>query len=68
MIYCTICKDYFKIDHDDLWDCIVVYEEKNNQVGKTMKTWIDNLQKKDKVEYESAYSKWSKSLKSKNVQ
>ena len=41
---------------------------KNNQACKTMETWIDNLQKKDKVEHESAYSKWSKSLKSKNVQ
>ena len=37
MIYCSICKDYFKIDHEDLWDCIEVYEKKNNQVGKTMK-------------------------------
>ena len=39
------------------------YEKKNNQVGKTMKTWISNLQKKEKVEYESAFCKWSKSYK-----
>ena len=26
---------------------------KNNQACKTMETWIDNLQKKDKVEYEN---------------
>ena len=23
-----ICKDYFKEEHDDLWDCIEVYEKK----------------------------------------
>ena len=68
MIYCTICKDYFKKEQDDLWDCIEVYEKKNNQVGKTMKTWAKNLQKKIKNEDESNYSKWVKSLKSKNVQ
>ena len=68
MIYCSICKDYFKIDHEDLWDCIEVYEKKNNQVGKTMKTWAKNLQKKNKTKDESNYSKWVKSLKSKNVQ
>ena len=55
-----ICKDYFKEEHDDLWDCIVVYEKKNNEVGKTMKNYIKNLQKKEKIKYESAFSKWSK--------
>ena len=60
MIYCTICKDYFKEEHDDLWDCIVVYEKKNNQVGKTMKNYIRNLQKKEKVKYGSAFSRYSK--------
>jgi hypothetical protein len=63
MKYCTICKDYFKEEHDDLWDCIVVYEKKNNEVGKTMKNYISNLQKREKVEYESAFSKWSKDYK-----
>lgn len=48
MKYCTICKDYFKEEHDDLWDCIVVYEKKNNQVGETMKNYISNLQKREK--------------------
>ena len=62
MKYCTICKDYFKEEHDDLWDCIIVYEKKNNQVGKTMKNYISNLQKREKVEYESAFSKWAKTF------
>ena len=61
--YCTICKDYFKEEHDDLWTCIVVYEKKNNEVGKTMKNYISNLQKKEKVKYESAFSKWSREHK-----
>ena len=65
MIYCSICKDYFKIDHDDLWDCIEVYEKKNNEVGKTMKTWIKNLQKKKEIKFESDFCKWSKHFKSK---
>ena len=60
MIYCSICKDYFKIDHDDLWDCIEVYEKKNNQVGETMKTWINNLHKKNKVKKKSDFCRWSK--------
>ena len=60
MKYCTICKDYFKEEHDDLWDCIEVYEKKNNQVGKTMKTWIYNLIKKNKVKKESNFCRWSK--------
>jgi hypothetical protein len=47
MIYCTICKEHFKEEHDDLWDCIEHYEKKNNQVGKTMKNYISNLQKKE---------------------
>ena len=58
MKYCTICKDYFKEEHDDLWDCIVVYEKKNNEIDKTMKNYISNLQKREKIEYESAFSKW----------
>ena len=45
MIYCTICKDYYKEEHDDLWDCIVIYE------------------KKEKFDYESAFSKLNKNLK-----
>ena len=60
MIYCTICKDYFKEEHEDLWDCIDVYEKKNNEVGKTMKNYIRNLQKKEKVKYGSAFSRCSK--------
>ena len=68
MIYCSICKDYFKIDHEDLWDCIEVYEKKNNQVGKTMKTYIKNLQKNNKGKIKSRFTKWADSLKSKNVQ
>ena len=56
--YCTICKDYFKEEHDDLWDCIEVYEKKNNEVGKTMKTYIKNLQKKIKVATQSSFVKW----------
>ena len=63
MIYCSIYKNYFKIKHDGLWDCIFVYEKKNNQVGKTMKNYISNLQKREKVEYKSAFSKWSKEHK-----
>ena len=63
MKYCTMCKDYFKEEHDDLWDCIVVYEKKNNQVGKTMKNYISNLQKREEVEYESAFSKQGKNYK-----
>lgn len=57
--YCTICKGYFKEEHDDLWDCIVVYEKKKNEVSNTIKNYISNLQKKEKVKYESAFSKWS---------
>ena len=60
MKYCTICKDYFKEEHDDLWGCIVVYEKKNNEIGKTMKNYISNLQKREKIEYESVISKWIK--------
>ena len=37
MKYCTVCKDYFKEEHDDLWDFIVVYEKKNNEIDKTIK-------------------------------
>jgi len=58
MKYCTVCKDYFKEEHDDLWDFIVVYEKKNNEIDKTMKNYISNLQKLEKIEYESAFSKW----------
>jgi len=60
-----ICKDYFKEEHDDLWDCIEVYEKKNNEVGKTMTTGAKNLQKKNKVKVESDFSKWSRRFKSK---
>ncbi len=63
MKYCEICKDNDSKYHDDIWDCINFYERKNNCVGKTMKNYISNLQKKEKVEYESAFSKWSKNYK-----
>jgi len=63
MIYCTICKDYFKKEQDDLWDCIELYERKNNYVYKTMKIGLSNLQMKKNEEYESVLCQWSKSHK-----
>ena len=60
---CHICNNDGSCRNDDIYDCVEVWEEKNNILkGMWMVEWMKKSKKKDKKPTESDFVKWCKSL------
>ena len=60
---CHICNNDGSCRNEDIYDCVEVWEEKNNILkGMWMVEWMKKSKKKDKKPTESDFVKWCKSL------